>query len=55
MALVILEATAVSLIESNYGVIIDNLCNSNLNAINNIHQITNKKVKFYEGDILNNI
>ena len=46
---------AVSLIENNYEVvIIDNLCNSNLNAINNIHQITNKKVKFYEGDILDN-
>lgn len=46
--------TAVSLIKNNYEVvIIDNLSNSNRNVITNIEEITEKKVKFYEGNILN--
>ena len=39
--------------EDNEVIIIDNLSNSKRNVIKVIEKITNKKVKFYEGDICN--
>ena len=45
--------TCVELLNAGYGVIvIDNLYNSNQKAIDRIEQITGKKVKFYENDVL---
>lgn len=44
--------TAVELLQSNYRVIIiDNLNNSNIQAIDNIEKITGKKVNFYQQDV----
>ncbi|MDR0992498.1 MAG: UDP-glucose 4-epimerase GalE [Ruminococcus sp.] len=44
--------TAVSLLESGYGVIIaDNLSNSNILAVNAIKRITGKDVTFYHADL----
>lgn len=44
--------TCVELLKDNYEVIIvDNLCNSNEEVIDKIEKISNKKVKFYKGDI----
>ncbi|ARF10676.1 GDP-mannose 4,6 dehydratase [Hokovirus HKV1] len=34
-------------------IIVDNLINSNINNIQKIETITNKKIKFYEGDLIN--
>lgn len=46
--------TCVELLNNNYNVIgLDNLYNSEINVINKITQITNKKLKFYECDLLN--
>ena len=45
--------TCVELLNAGYGVVvIDNLYNSNQKAIDRIEQITGKKVKFYEDDVL---
>ncbi len=44
--------TCVELLNENYEVvIIDNLSNSKEDVVNRIEQITNKKVKFYEGNV----
>jgi UDP-glucose 4-epimerase len=44
--------TVVKLLEQEYGVIIvDNLCNSKVNAIHQIESITRRKPVFYEGDV----
>ncbi|HED1420421.1 TPA: UDP-glucose 4-epimerase GalE [Kluyvera georgiana] len=44
--------TVLSLLENNYDVIIlDNLCNSSLESIRRVQQITHKEVIFYQGDI----
>lgn len=44
--------TIVELLNKNYQVVvIDNLCNSSLEAIKRVEKITGKEVKFYEGDI----
>ena len=46
--------TCVELLNNNYDVIIvDNLCNSKEETIKKIESITNKKVKFYKGDVCN--
>ena len=46
--------TVVELLNNNYEVvIIDNLSNSKKEVIDKIEEITNKKVKFYEGDVCN--
>ena len=46
--------TNVVLFENDYNVIaIDNFSNSNIDAINNVEKITNRKIKFYEGDVRN--
>lgn len=45
--------TSVELLENGYNVIgIDNLYNSDKDVLDNIEKITGKRVKFYEGDIL---
>ncbi|MGL4875407.1 MAG: UDP-glucose 4-epimerase GalE [Clostridium sp.] len=45
--------TTIELLEKEYNVIIlDNLSNSNIRIKDRIESISNKKVKFYEGDIL---
>ncbi|EAA9218762.1 UDP-glucose 4-epimerase GalE [Salmonella enterica] len=44
--------TIISLLENNYNVIVlDNLCNSSLESIKRVEKITNKKIKFYLGDV----
>lgn len=44
---------AVELLDKNYNVIIyDNLSNSSLESLNRVEKITEKKLKFYEGDVL---
>jgi len=44
--------TVVKLLEQGYGVVIvDNLCNSKVNAIDQIESITGHKPVFYEGDV----
>ena len=44
--------TVVKLLEQGYGaVIVDNLCNSKVNAIHQIESITGRKPLFYEGDV----
>ena len=44
--------TCVELLEKGYGVVvIDNLCNSNPESLNRVQQLTGKTVKFYEGDV----
>lgn len=44
--------TALKLLEQEYSVvIIDNLCNSKINAIHHVQSITARKLVFYEGDI----
>lgn len=44
--------TCVELLNENYEVaVIDNLCNSKIEAIFRVNELTGKKVKFYEGDI----
>ncbi len=44
--------TVVKLLEQGYGVVIvDNLCNSKVNAIDQIASITGHKPVFYEGDV----
>lgn len=44
--------TIVELLNKDYQVVvIDNLCNSSLEAIKRVEKITGKEVKFYEGDI----
>jgi len=45
--------TAVELLESGYEVVLyDNLSNSDIDVKKKIHEITNKKVSFVEGDVL---
>lgn len=45
--------TTVELIKEGYEVIgIDNLCNSDLDVLDNIEKIIGKKIKFYENDLL---
>ena len=44
--------TCVELIENGYEVVVvDNLCNSKISAIENVKKITDKDVTFYEGDV----
>lgn len=44
--------TVVRLLEQEYGVVIvDNLCNSKVNAIHQIESITGREPVFYEGDV----
>lgn len=44
--------TCVELLEEGWKlVILDNFCNSDKEVLNRMHQITGKKVSFYEGDI----
>lgn len=44
---------AVELLDKNYNVIIyDNLSNSSLESLNRVEKITEKKLKFYDGDLL---
>ena len=46
--------TCCELLDKDYEVVvIDNLCNSKKDIIDKIELITNKKVKFYEGDVAN--
>lgn len=46
--------TCVELIEAGYEVcVIDNLCNSKKDSIDRVEEITGKKVKFYEADLVN--
>ena len=46
--------TAVELLEARHEVVLyDNLSNSDIDAKDKIQEITNKKVSFVEGDILN--
>ena len=46
--------TCVELLEHGYDVIvIDNLSNSKIEVVDRIEKITNKKIKFYEGDVQN--
>ncbi|MEK0398732.1 UDP-glucose 4-epimerase GalE [Tetragenococcus halophilus] len=46
--------TCVELLQNNYEVIvIDNLSNSEVSVITRIEKITNKKITFYKGDLLN--
>ncbi|GLL52294.1 UDP-glucose 4-epimerase GalE [Tetragenococcus halophilus] len=46
--------TCVELLQNNYEVIvIDNLSNSEISVITRIEKITNKKITFYKGDLLN--
>ena len=45
--------TCVELLENNYNVIgLDNFSNSKREVLDKIKQITNKEIKFYEGDML---
>jgi UDP-glucose 4-epimerase len=47
--------TVIELLNKNEDVvIIDNLSNSNINVLDKIYKITNKKPKFYKVDLLNN-
>jgi len=47
--------TCVELLNRNFEVvIIDNLSNSKREVVDKIEKITNKKVKFYEGDVADN-
>ncbi len=44
--------TCVELLNNNHTVIVaDNLCNSNINTIDKIKQITNKDLTFYQIDV----
>ena len=46
--------TCVDLLEKNYEIIIvDNLCNSELDTLDSIYSITKKKPKFFNCDITN--
>ena len=46
--------TCVELLNQGYEVVVmDNLYNSSAKALDRVEQITGKKVKFYEGDLLN--
>lgn len=44
--------TCIELLESGFGVVVvDNLCNSQMESLRRVEKITGKKVKFYLGDI----
>lgn len=44
--------TCVELLSSGYGVVvIDNLCNSNPKSLERVQELTGKTLKFYEGDV----
>ena len=44
--------TCVELLESGYEVVVvDNLCNSNPKSLERVRELTGKSVKFYEGDV----
>ena len=44
--------TCLELLESGYGVVvIDNLCNSNPKSLDRVRALTGKEIKFYEGDV----
>ncbi len=46
--------TCVELLNAGYEVVVlDNLCNSSKESLNRVEEITGKKVKFYQADILN--
>lgn len=45
--------TVIQLVEAGYEiVIVDNLCNSKIEALNRVEEITNTKIKFYKSDLL---
>jgi UDP-glucose 4-epimerase len=45
--------TVIQLVEAGYEiVIVDNLCNSKIEALNRVEEITNTKIKFYKTDLL---
>ena len=44
--------TCVELLEAGYGVVVvDNLCNSNSESLRRVQELTGKTLKFYEGDV----
>ncbi len=44
--------TCLELLESGYGVVVvDNLCNSNMESLRRVQNLTGKTVRFYEGDV----
>ena len=44
--------TCVELLEAGYGVVvIDNLCNSNAKSLERVQELTGKNLRFYEGDV----
>ena len=44
--------TCVELIEAGHEpIVIDNLCNSNMESLRRVQQITGKEVPFYKGDV----
>ena len=46
--------TCCELLNNSYEVvIIDNLCNAQKEVIDKVKEITNKEIKFYEGDVSN--
>lgn len=46
--------TCVELLNAGYEVVVvDNLCNSSEEAVHRVEEITGKKIKFYEADLLN--
>ncbi len=48
--------TCVELLNANYDVIVvDNLCNSSVEALKRVEKITNKKLKFYKDDLLDKL
>ena len=45
--------TDIELLEDDYElVLIDNFCNSTYESVNRVEELTGKKVKFYEADLL---
>lgn len=45
--------TCIELLEAGYGVVVvDNLCNSSEEAIRRVEEITGKKIRFYQADLL---
>lgn len=48
--------TCVELLNANYDVVVvDNLCNSSVEALKRVEKITNKKLKFYKDDLLDKL
>jgi UDP-glucose 4-epimerase len=48
--------TAVELLAEGYEVVVyDNLCNSSMEAVRRVEELSGKSVKFYEGDVLDEV